>query len=211
MRHQPQKRQGGTPQNDHSPRRRSFWRRLVDEPVALFTAVLTLFTGILMLVGALQTWAFVASERAFLTVGNFTLTIAPDAPLAPVFLIKNTGKSVGSIVDFNIAFSKSLAPKPNYATPLSGMYIGPILPGVDNPQIYRPNNNAPLWKLTQTEVDEIKNGKQQLFIFGFVSYSDDFWLFGGKVTGCYLLNPSTPGLAFETCNHACPVDTQAYN
>ena len=202
MRHQPQKRQSAKPQNDHAPPRRSFWRRLVDDPITLFTAVLTAFTGVLMMVGALQAWAFVVSERAFLTVGNFTLSIVPDAPLAAVFLVKNTGKSVGSVIDFNIAFSKSLAPKPDYAKPLSGMYIGPILPGVDNPQIYRPNNNAPLWKLTQTELDDIKSGKQQLFIFGFLRYSDDFWLFRDKVTGfCYLLNPSTPGLAFETCNN----------
>ena len=95
------------------PRRRSFWQRLVDEPVALFTAILTVFTGVLMLVGALQTWVFVVSERAFVTVGNFTLSIVPDAPLAAVFLVKNNGKSVGSIIDFNIAFSKSLAPKPD--------------------------------------------------------------------------------------------------
>jgi hypothetical protein len=166
MPHQPQKRQSGKPQNDDAPLRRSFWRRLLDEPVALFTAVLTVFTGVLMLVGALQTWAFVVSERAFLTVGNFTMSIAPDVPLAVIFALKNTGKSVGSIIDFNIAFSNSLAPKPDYAVPLSGLYIGPILPGADNPQIYRPNNNAPLWKLTQTELNDIKSGKQQLFIYG---------------------------------------------
>ena len=156
-----------------------------------------------MLVGALQTWAFVVSERAFLTVGNFTVSsIAPDVPLAAVFSLKNTGKSVGSIIDLNIAFSKSLAPKPDYSTALSGLYIGPILPGAENPQIYRPNNNAPLWKLTQTEIDDIKSAKQQLFIYGFMRYADDFWLFGTKVTGfCYLLNPSTPGIAFEACNN----------
>ena len=202
MRNQPQKRQSGKTQNDHAPRRRGFWRRLVDEPVALFTAVLTVFTGVLMLVGALQTWAFVVSERAFLTVTNFTLNIAPDTPLTAVFVIKNTGKSVGSIIDFNTAFSTSLPPKPNYVIPLSGTYIGPILPGADNNQIYRPNANAPLWRLTQPEIDEIKSGKQHLFIFGFVRYSDDYVLFGDKVTGfCYLLNPPVPGLTTETCNN----------
>jgi hypothetical protein len=64
-----------------------------------------LFTCLLVIVGGLQTCAFVQSERASLgvsAIGLTTQTLVPDQPITIRIGMRNGGRSTAEIVDANV-------------------------------------------------------------------------------------------------------------
>jgi hypothetical protein len=208
MRHQPKRRHEEIRQSDHSNRQGSFWGKLVHEPVSLFTAVLALFILVLTLVGGIQAWAFIASERAFVSVSSVDFSQvgnSPDQPFEIPVTAVNSGRSTARVTGFNITvIMNSLPSKPQYI-PISYFSIKPLM--VNSPEIllYRARPGPWPWKLSKAEIDKIESGEQKLFIFGFVKYRDDYSLWGDKETGfcfLYIPKPITPNWHLETCENS---------
>jgi hypothetical protein len=207
MRHQPQRRYAKEKaQSDQPPRRRGFWGRLVDEPVALFTAVLALFTIVLTVVGGIQAWAFIASERAFVSITSPDLSriaTAPDQPFEIPLVAVDSGRSTARVTAFNVTLMTSLPAKPQYV-PISHFSIKPLMVNTPEILLYRAKPGPWLWKLSKPEIDKIENGDQQLFVFGYVKYRDDYSLWGDKETGfcfLYIPKPIAPNWHYETCDN----------
>jgi hypothetical protein len=72
-----------------------------------FAGALTVFSGLLVVVTGLQLWAYVQSERAFLVVHDASFQsgdlVVNGSPL--VFNLKNPGKTVASVREFNLSAS----------------------------------------------------------------------------------------------------------
>jgi hypothetical protein len=97
---------------------------------------ITLFTGVLVLVGIAQVWSFVASERAFLSVSalQFAGGLAAEKKVSIKFAIKNSGRTTAFVEDFNVTL-KIVTPglskvplKPEYKEGAE-MAPGGIVPG----------------------------------------------------------------------------------
>src|SRR5260370_16690000 len=201
-----------TPQRRHAaetysppPSPRSLWRRLVDDPIALFTAVLSIFTCILTIVGGIQAWAFIASERAFVSVTSLDLSRianAPDQPIEiPLFAV-DSGRSSARVTAFNVTLMTSLPPTPQYI-PLSHFSIKPLMVNTPEILLYRASPGPSLCKLSKAEIDKIESGEQQLFIFGSVRYRDGYSLWGDAETVfCfrYIPRQSTPTRHLAICD-----------
>lgn len=149
-----------------------------------FTLWLALFTALLTFITAVQVWAFIQSERAFLTVAapQFTGGFAANKELTLIIDVKNSGRSTGFIDKFNTTLKfyprdKPLPDVPEYEKEQAEI-PGPVLPGSDSPLIYLPagDNQHPRMTLSEAEVDIIKKGMDKMYVFGFAYYRDDFSL-----------------------------------
>ena len=97
----------------------------------------------------------------------------------------------------------SLPAKPQYI-PISHFSIKPLMVSTPEILLYRASPGPWLWKLSKSEMDKIESGEQQLFIFGYIKYRDDYSLWGDKETGfCfrYIPKPIAPNWHYETCDN----------
>jgi hypothetical protein len=171
-------------QRDQSPR--GFWSRLIREPINLFTAALAI-------VAALQAWAFIASERAFVSVVSPDLSQvgnSPDQPIQIPLTVVDSGRSTAIVTGFNVTLMTSLPEKPQYV-PISHFSIKPLMVNAPEILLYRASPGPWLWKLSKSEIEKIENGEQQLFLFGYIKYRDDFSFWGGrKQASASVISPS---------------------
>jgi hypothetical protein len=161
------------------PRRRFGWRL---DAVAAFTGLLTIVTGT-------QVWAFIQSERASVTV----VAIGPNTPIKSnqplVFglIMRNGGKSTADIVDGNVTLNfgpNKLPEKPRYI-PGNVTIEGQIISGTDFHSTFRPHV-----VFSEEQIAAFQAGRENLYVYGFVSYTDDFSILGPKVVGfCARFNP----------------------
>jgi hypothetical protein len=206
MRHQPKSRNAKEVPRTPATRRR-FLGRLFDDPIALFTAFVALFTCVLTIISGVQAWAFIASERAFVTVARPDLSLiakAPDQPFQIPLVVVNTGRDTAIATGFNVTLMTSLPEKPQYI-PISHASIKPLMVNTPEILIYRSRPGPWIWKFSKSEIDKIENGDPQLFIFGYIKYRDDYSLWGDKETGfCfrYIPKPLIPEAHYETCDNA---------
>jgi hypothetical protein len=175
-----------------------------------WTRVVGVFTAVLAALGAIQCWAFIQSERAFIAPAAFRLTTDELKPNVPVVLnleIKNSGKSTGFVKELNITTwfyekSRSLPDEPKY---LKGRDIspGPIVAGTAYKVRFEIGglNSAPQLILTDADVGRIKDGRLRLFLVGFISYVDDFTIYGERRLGfCAVYNPDgDSSTRFDSC------------
>lgn len=127
---------------------------------------LVFFTGVLAVVGGLQFWAFVESERAFLSVINLTINGGFPSPgertMRVLVQVKNGGKSTAFVKNTTIGvrFGK-LAEEPDYGN--EPQLVTPPIPadGIanDHDVIVFPRG------LTQEEIDVVKAGTSRMSIF----------------------------------------------
>jgi hypothetical protein len=167
------------------------------------------FTAVLCLLGGFQIWAFIQSERAFVTPTELRF----DGPLVAgkevqlVVALKNGGKGTGFITD-GVSNAKFLAAGQNL--PLKPAYVrafpqspGPVLPGGTMTMLIQPSGARGETRLTfqENDVAEIVSQKIKMYIFGFVTYDDDFsFLLGKKTTGyCFIYKPDSTILPFYNC------------
>ncbi|MFZ0845659.1 MAG: hypothetical protein WAM62_07690 [Pseudolabrys sp.] len=161
----------------------------------VFTFAIAAFTCI-------QVWAFIESERAFLSVigarnGPADILTA-DKPVAIAMTIKNSGRSTAIVDDFNmtVTIHDPLPVVPKYET-LNELRFSAIEAGAESPGTYR----APT-TLTNDEISAIKRGDAQFHMFGFVRYHDAFSILGGRVTAFCIVydpRPGPPGSEFTIC------------
>ena len=89
------------------------------DPSVRFAFGVFVFTGLLFFVAALQAWAFIQSERAFVfpsktDFSNWPLVVGEN-PLEMYIEFNNSGKSAAAFKDFTVAISHELDAIPNYA------------------------------------------------------------------------------------------------
>jgi hypothetical protein len=186
------------------PNKPPWWLFKQSDPVAGFTAWLVIFTACLTITAGFQVWAFTQSERAFVTVLSVDLSIVGKSagePFVIPLIVKNGGKSVAVVTDFNITLGKSLAENPEYVSSV-GLAAKPVMPGTDESLVYRAKPGNWLWTLSKDELTEIEGGRQYFYIFGFIKYEDGFSLLSSRKTGfCFVYNPrpTIPNGRFETC------------
>lgn len=177
-----------------------FWQK---DRVAGFTAWIAIFTTIIALVGVFQAWAFVRSERAFLTVDSgdtgdvSAAEILAGHPFTVTLVVKNSGHSFAVVkyMDIYANVYKTLPDKPLYgahsakrAQPIAGEG--------------RWNSTTNSMNVSAKQVNELKAGSK-VYVFGRVIYSDEFSIWRTWTTGfCLILNqrgnPKTS--VFDTCS-----------
>jgi hypothetical protein len=166
------------------------------------------FTAVLCVIGGVQLWAFVQSERAYLTFTNFNFIggLTANRSLTLLFNAKNSGKSAAEIRNISvttIATSTGLTYPLKYDKLLE-IATNPIEAGATSSQIYVGKNiDGSLFVMHPITVADIAAGRAKLFVYGFADYEDDFSIFGSHRTHfCYLYLPerSAPGnAAFGGC------------
>jgi hypothetical protein len=188
-----------TKETERDQSTRGFWGRLIHEPINLFTAALAV-------VAIIQAWAFIASERAFVSVVSPDLSrvgSSPDQPLQIPLTVMDSGRSTARVTALNLTVMKNLPEKPQYI-PLTRVSLKPLMVNAPEILLYRASPGPWLWKLSQSEIDNIERGDERLFIFGYIKYRDDFSVWGDKKTGfCfrYIPKPIIPNGHYETCDN----------
>jgi hypothetical protein len=178
-----------------------------DRAMLRWTKVVAIFTAVLAIVGALQFWSFVQSERASLSVvGIAFMGGLPQAGTKSIHLvvnIRNSGRSTALVPEaaFNLRFG-SLSDRPDYLPGIK-IAIAPIpADGITNThaEFVLPN------PIAKTDADNISSGALQISFYGYIKYSDEFGLFGHKTLGyCsyYVAVPTLPTPSgseqFDTC------------
>jgi hypothetical protein len=161
-----------------------------DRSVLRWTKVVGVFTGVLAVVGIIQAWAFIQSERSFVYAYADSISpnqVTPDQPFQVTIAVRNDGKSEAFISDFNVTYlltDKILPPTPSYQYPTAFAMNGPIVAGARYDGIMSPKvpNGLPA-AFGSDMLALLKEGKESFYIFGWVKYSDAFTWFGDKTTG----------------------------
>jgi hypothetical protein len=172
-----------------------------------FTFAVAIFTAVMSIATCVQVWAFIQSERAFVFMlsPQFDGDFGPNKALILRSAIKNGGRSTGFITDFNInlkfiALKDSLPPEPSYkkgggAAPAA---VPPGEAGIVSEDFEGPNG-APHLVLTPADAESITSRAIKLYIVGFITYTDDFSVFGDRITGfCYQFDGASPN-NLKTC------------
>ena len=152
--------------------------------MARWTRVVGAFTAFLAIVAGLQFWAFVQSERAFLSVAGLTINGGfPQAgdPSVRVFAqIKNSGRNIAFPKHFVLAMGFGALPSKREIIDQPQLPEPPIPAG----SIANPHDVIVLKKaLTQGDIDSIKAGNKDVHfgihhIFGHILafWRQDYWI-----------------------------------
>jgi hypothetical protein len=169
------------------------------------------FTGLLFVATCTQAWAFIASERAFVsTSGPTTVPIrglSTTQPLNFEINVRNDGRSTAVIMHSAISILLLATPLPSPPQYVGAdIYRGPLVAGGVTKATTRGFGVPPVI-LSPDQVTDITNGTKKLYVYGYIRYEDDYSLFGYRVTGfCYVFNSdSTNNLGvsqFYNCNDA---------
>jgi hypothetical protein len=173
-----------------------------DRSMVRWTRVVGLFTASLAVVAGLQFWAFVQTERAFLSVVSLTidggLPEIGNQSVRVFFQVKNSGRSTGFPSRSVLVMGFGPRPsKPVYGDEPQVAALPVPAADVANDQdvivLSRP--------LSTADVEGVKSGSIRMSVFGYISYSDTFWFFGNRTTGfCFNYTPLPTGASqFETC------------
>jgi hypothetical protein len=132
------------------------------------------FTVVLCVVGVLQFWSFVKSERAFVFPSTVEFVGLASADISqPIILnveLSNYGRSqarIGKLVAF--VTTDPLAPEPNYETPGRVERAYPPVPS--NGKIAEELNFSNWAKPT---AEQVRDGSLPFHVFGRVVYEDDY-------------------------------------
>jgi hypothetical protein len=172
--------------------------------VAWFTGVLALFTFLLALVAALQLWAFVQSERAFLSVVGLSiggtdggLPKASEPHTRVVLQMRNGGRNTAFIDRFRFdAAYGAMGPLPQEPQYLDEPQFGVPRPIPGDTTV--PVNDGVAKTFTPDEIDGFRTSKGRFSLYGYVKYNDAYWLFGARTTG-YCFTYSSREAQWTTC------------
>jgi hypothetical protein len=165
-----------------------------------WTRVVAVFTAVLAFVGGAQTWAFIQSERAYLTFTNFNFIggLVANQPLSLLFQAKNSGKSAAEIRNISVTTAIGINYPLKYDRLLE-VAVSPIEAGATSQQIYVGKNpDGSNFLMNPFTVNDVTTGKSKFYVFGFADYEDDFSIIGSRRSYfCYLYLPerSAPSTA----------------
>jgi hypothetical protein len=178
------KAEDGRRNQDQQPKRgpgRSSWRH--PDYIARFTFWVATFTFVLAGVSLIQVWAFIQSERAAIYpyVDRIDPTpVVSDQPIAIDVTIINNGRAQAFFSEARVAVwaGTSLPNKPDFSKATF------VVSGVIPPQGRRHVRFGPVEEaFNWAQIKEIDNGTAKLWVYGYVTFTDDFSLFGAKSVG----------------------------
>ena len=187
----------GEAEKNKEPRDNKF-----DRAMLKWTGFVGVFTAVLALVGGIQAWAFIESERAFLSMTSLSIDGGPPkagASTIRIFIaLKNSGRSAAFIEDAAINIHFGPLPKDLSYKTSTQIAIAPI--AADSTSSGHSEFKLP-GTINKTDAEEIGSGHLKMSIYGFVKYSDAFGFIGNKITGfCFYYTPlPTGGEPFDTC------------
>jgi len=172
--------------------------RLKINSIAFFTFILTIVT-------ALQVWAFITSERAFVSISDISIGTSPilaNDPIQFTVRIQNGGKSTAIIKALLTHIYWGELPEiPQYKTTEKPLRSGPVIAGGFTTFRLGGKFNEPKVIFSQEQAANINGGTLKLYVYGTISYSDDYWVLGDRRTGfCVQYNPARKG---ETTFNGC--------
>jgi hypothetical protein len=190
----------------------------------LFRDAITLFTLVLMIFTGIQVWAFVASERAFVGLtGIGSTTLVPLIPVVLNIRIRNAGRGVAFVIDSNTTLWLRDAPlptTPEYNRQNANSRLNGSLPaGSDyNAKFWPFSDGGVPFTFTQQQIEAINTGRMLLYVYGYVTYRDEFsYIFGSRTSGyCVVFDPhadNAGGGQFNNCgllNYILPPDMPAH-
>jgi hypothetical protein len=178
----------------------------LDWAMVRWTRVVGVFTFVLTIVGGIQAWAFIQSERAAIyveLVRIFPLPVAEKIPLSVDISLINTGRAQAFMSEIRVKFwaGEELPKTPDYSTEFTTS--GYVPAGHTRYMTIGPTTE-PFFNWAQA--NDINQGAWKLYVYGFVKFIDDFSLFGAKTTGfCGVYQPSqmghTPGTPMSQCDN----------
>jgi hypothetical protein len=177
--------------------------------MALWTKVVGIFTGVLVVVGCVQACSFIQSERASVYVNIEQISqIAADKPISASLTFINAGRSQAFITKgkATLSFFYKVPDQPPLkdipfnlagAIPAQGTRYWPVGPSKE--------------PLNWAQVDEIETGRMKIYIYGYASYTDDFTVFGPRTIGfCGVYSPGTQTMAQIPPFDECPNTNYVY-
>jgi hypothetical protein len=161
------------------------------------------FTAVLCVIGSIQAWAFIVSERA--SVGISDVTLYPRGPIEAspadnprivefVVTVKNAGHSLAKTVNGFVDISDPKVPlpsKPIYRGDPRPLYDMLVPEGVHHLTL-RPKGSLGLeLRFSEENVRDINAGKLNVWVYGYITYQDAFsWVLGSRTLGyCYHYDP----------------------
>jgi hypothetical protein len=160
-----------------------------DRSMVFWTRAVGVFTMVLALVAVLQCWAFVQSERAFLSVVGLSiggvdggLPKASEPHTRVVLQVRNGGRNTAFVDRFRL----NAAYGPMGPLPQEPVYKDEPQFGVPRPipgDTTIPVTDGVTKTFTSDEIDGYRTGKGRFALYGYVKYNDAFWLFGSRTTG----------------------------
>lgn len=174
------------------PRPIRWWGSLV--PIDKFTFVVAFFTGLLFIATSIQVWAFIQSERAFISLDSVTINkLEAGKPLVIQIVVKNSGKSTATtaVVFYNSDIQLPLHRKygPNKAE------LPPVISG--GTITFRFFNPDPL---TEDNIRALATGAIDFYVWGYIAFEDEFSIFGHRIVGFCVVHDRDSGIGFETCH-----------
>jgi hypothetical protein len=165
----------------------------VDKAMVRWTRAVGVFTGVLAIVGVVQSWAFIQSERAALYVNVEAIIpnpIVADKPITVAITVFNKGRSQAFITDGRAElgfYYYDIPDKPTFKKP-----IYPLNGPIPSDKGYRHWQIGPSDVLNWAQVEEIEIGRTKVAVFGYVTYVDDFTMFGPRSVGFCGIYDSKP-------------------
>jgi hypothetical protein len=170
-----------------------------------FTFGVFVFTGLLSIVALIQAWAFIQSERAFLAMEAITIQggMQVGKPLITKLTFKNSGRSPAT--DVVIHYNSSVLPLPSIPE------FGPNF--TDVPPIVSGGNTivsfGPPQLMEEAHIQEFKSGKSSFYVWGYVSFRDDFSIWSSREVGfCAVFDQRSAGDSFESCHQKAYTDSR---
>lgn len=147
-----------------------FWLS-ADKPEVRYAGWVARFTFILCIVGLIQGWTLISSERSFVFPDRVEfpdkLNGSGDTPrISLVISIKNSGKSPAKIETLVASVTHKLDPNPEYDSDRERYAFSPIPAGVAIEQ----NFGFGVWP--RPTMLKVKSGEMPFYIFGRIEYSD---------------------------------------
>lgn len=190
----------------------TFWfKKLAAE--ARFAGWVARLTLVLCVIGAIQAWAFIISERAFVFLTPDTLSPSPLQSGKQIVIgisVHNTGKSEGLLLGSNTTFIMLETPLPETPAYTYNPNRFEAIPGqvgagiaFDGTIAPKAPNGSP-GTLSTDQITAINSGQIRLYVFGWVEYKDAYSVFGSRKTGfCAVYSPTNPAdHAFNNCGRS---------
>jgi hypothetical protein len=159
-----------------------------------FTFGVFTFTVVLAVAALIQAWAFIQSERAFLVLTGMQVTggFEGGKPLITSLTFTNSGRSPATEATVYYTSDIKLLPTPQYSR--NKRSVPPVASGANLTM-----NFGPKTPLNEDEGQAIKTGKLPFYVFGYISFKDEFTLYGARQTGfCGAFDFQTN--SFVTCD-----------
>ena len=169
-----------------------FWL-LHPDPIVNLTGWIATFTGLLLLVGVIQAWAYIQRERSVVSVASVKLTtnsFVANLPFSYIITYRNTGGVAAQPISLFVGSRTHELPGPmKYLIGKTDLPNFIIPSGQEIQQVYTlPEIDGLPRTLSEDQVKMLESGQVRVFVYGQMRYVDSFNIFNfwpAKTQFCY--------------------------